>query len=245
MKQTTLFIFFYFVVNFVQAQSFTILPSLGSQTIKTNVSSNNFVGSDQLKGSNATSSIMVYRNNTKGHGLIFSISSVSSGLSFNYIQNGASSFMRSSTGVTRLDIGYQLMSKKIYFNNIVESQHADKKGKGLFMQFQGYTTLGYNIGNKSSNGLIGASNGNLKIDYIGYSNFSLVTGVNMFFGKNDKKWFFININKNFNFGSNSAGGVFTTNANGITSNYYLQSRGSGTSFSIGVPISLNFRKKSK
>ena len=155
--------------------------------------------------------------------------------------------MSSFSTVPRIELGYQLLTKPVYFNSIlnngIEKNNA-KFNKGLFFQLQPMVGLGYNFRSHGGGiGSIGGGTSTIKDIYSGGRNFSLLTGGNVYIGKNGKQWFFISGMKNWNFGNPSAQATFSSQYNGNTYQNNIKSYGSGTSFSIGVPIRIGGKRR--
>ena len=103
--------------------------------------------------------------------------------------------------------------------------------------------FGYNFSsNNGGTGSIGGGSSTLKNIYSSGSNFSFLTGGNLYIGKNGKQYFFISVMKNWNFGNYSAQGTFTSQYNGNLYQNNINSYGSGTTFSIGVPIRIGGKR---
>jgi hypothetical protein len=228
----------------IKAQSLVILPNAGVQTTFSTINGlSPFSSVNKQFQTNATFGLRGYLDNKKGRGLFFGIQYVNSGLKYSYVNGNETGFMSSNNSFPRLELGYQVLSKQVYFNNILNNINA-KKNTGLFFQIQPMLGFGYNIlNNSSTNGSIGGGSVELKTYGGASGNYSLLTGANMYFGKNDKQWFFISIMKNWNFGNNSDVGTIKSQYNGSTFENNIKSLGSGNAVTIGVPIKINFRKK--
>jgi hypothetical protein len=155
--------------------------------------------------------------------------------------------MSSSSTNPRIELGYQLITKPIYLNSIlkngIEKDNAEFN-KGLFFQLQPMVGLGYNIiSNDGGAGSIGGGTTSLKDIYSGGRNYSFLTGGNLYIGKNGKQWFFISGMKNWNFGNYSAQATLSSQYNGNIYQNNIKSYGSGTSFSIGMPIRIGGNRR--
>ncbi len=228
----------------INAQSLVLLPNAGVQTTSSTINGlSPFSSVNKQFQTNATFGLRGYLDNKKGRGLFFGIQYVNSGLKYNYVNGNETGSMTSNSSFPRLEFGYQLLSKPVYFNNMLNNINA-KKNSGLFFQIQPMLGFGYNIfNNNSSNGSIGGGSVELKTYGGGRGNYSLLTGANMYFGKNDKQWFFISVMKNWNFGNNSDVGIIKSQYNGNTFQNNIKSLGSGNAVTIGIPVKINFRKK--
>ncbi len=228
----------------IYAQSLVLLPNAGVQTTSSTISGlSPFSSVNKQFQTNATFGLRGYLDNKKGRGLFFGIQYVNSGLKYNYIIGNEAGSMTSSSSFPRVEFGYQLLSKQVYFNNILNNINA-KKNSGLFFQIQPMLGFGYNIlNNSSSGGSIGSGSVELKTYGGARANYSLLAGANMYFGKNDRQWFFISVMKNWNFGNNSDVGIIKSQNNGSTYQSSIKSLGSGNAVTIGVPIKINFRKR--
>lgn len=238
-----------FVVELTQAQTVTLLPSAGVQTTLSTVEgSNPVLSTNRQFQTNFTASLRAYMDNQKGHGLFIGISAVNHGISVKSFDNiNSMGSMSSSSTSPRIELGYQLLTKPVYFNSIlnngIEKDNA-KFNKGLFFQLQPMVGLGYNfISNDGGNGSIGGGTSTLKNIYSGGRNFSLLTGGNLYIGKNGKQWFFVSAMKNWNFGNYSAQAKFSSQYNGNTYQNNIKSYGSGTAFSIGMPIRIGGKRR--
>ena len=235
------------IFNQIDAQNVVLLPSAGVQTtISTVEGSSPAVSTNPQSQTGFSGSIRAYLDNKKGHGFFIGLSAVNHGISVKTF-NGTNSISRmSSSGRSpRLELGYQLITKPIFLSSITnrESNSDDNKlNRGLFFQLQPMIGMGYNIVTNNGNGSIGGSSTNLKDIYSGSNNFSFLTGGNLYFGKNDRQLFFISVMKNWNFGNYTGQGVLNSEYNGALYQNNIKSFGSGTSFSIGVPIRLGGKK---
>lgn len=237
-----------FVVEFIQAQTITLLPSAGLQTTLSTVEgSSPVLSTNRQYQTNFSGSLRAYIDNKKGHGFFIGISTANHGISIKTYDN-LNSFgkMTSSSTVPRIEFGYQLLTKPIYFNSILNNEiekNSVKFNKGFFFQLQPMVGLGYNIlSNYGGNGSIGGGTSTLKEINSGGGNFSFLTGGNIYIGKNGRQWFFISGMKNWNFGNYSAQATFNSQYNGNFYQNNIKSFGSGTSFSIGVPIRIGGKK---
>lgn len=228
----------------INAQRLVLLPNAGVQTTSSTINGlSPFSSVNKQFQTNATFGLRGYLDNKKGRGLFFGIQYVNAGLKYKYEDVNGQGSMKSTVSFPRLEFGYQLLSKPVYFNNILNNINA-KKNSGLFFQIQPMLGFGYNILN--NNGGVGSSGGGsvvLKTYGGSRGNYSLLSGANMYFGKNDKQWFFISVMKNWNFGNYSYVGVVETQYNGSTFQNNIKSLGSGTAVTIGIPVKINFRKK--
>ena len=238
-----------FVVQFIQAQTITLLPSVGVQTTLSTVEGfNPVLSTNHQFQTNFSASLRAYIDNKKGHGLFIGISAANHGVSVKSFDNiNSMGSMSSSSTSPRIELGYQLLTKPVYFNSIlnngIEKNNA-KFNKGLFFQLQPMVGLGYNfISNKGSNGSTGGGTTTLKDIYSGGRNFSLLTGGNLYIGKNEKQWFFISVMRNWNFGNYTAQAKLSSQYNGNLYQNNIKSYGSGTTFSIGVPIRIGGKRK--
>ena len=239
-----------FFVQFIHAQTVTLLPSAGVQTTLSTVEGfNPVLSSNRQFQTNFSGSLRAYIENKKGHGLFIGISAANSGVSVKTYDNiNSMGKMSSLSTKPRIELGYQLLTKPIYFNSILNNE-TEKNNisfkKGLFFQLQPMVGLGYNfIRNDGGNGSIGGGATTLKEIYLGGNNFSFLTGGNLFFGKNGKQWFFISAMRNWNFGNYSAQARFNSQYNGNLYQNNIKSYGSGTTYSIGMPIRIGGKRKS-
>jgi len=236
-----------FVVEIMQAQTVVLLPSAGLQTTLSTVEgSSPVLSSNRQYQTNFSTSMRAYIDNKKGHGLFIGISSANHGISIKTYDNLNSFGKMSSSGSNpRIELGYQLITKPIYLNSILNNgmeKNNAEFNKGLFFQLQPMVGLGYNI----LTGGYGSSSGgttSLKDFYSGGGNFSFLTGGNLYIGKNGKQWFFISGMKNCNFGNYSVQGTLSSEYNGNIYQNNIKSFGSGTTFSIGIPIRIGGNRK--
>ena len=239
---------FFIVINSVHAQTVVLLPSAGVQsTISTVEGSSPVVSTNPQTQTGFSGSVRAYLDNNKRHGFFIGLSAVNHGISVKTFDGTNSiSMMSSSSRRPRLELGYQLITKPIFLSSITNAKSdADSKkfNKGLFFQLQPMIGLGYNlVGNNNGTGSISGGSTNLKEIYSGGKNFSFLTGGNLYFGKNEKQLFFISIMKNWNFGNYSAQGSLSSQYNGNFYQNNIKSHGSGTTFSIGVPIRLGGKR---
>jgi len=210
-----------FVVEFIQAQTIILLPSAGIQTTLSTVEgSSPVLSTNRQFQTNFSGNLRAYIDNNKGHGLFIGISAANHGISVRTFDNLNSRGKMSSLSTNlRIELGYQLLTKPVYFNSIlhngIEKSNA-KFNKGLFFQFQPMVGLGYNfLGNGGGKGSIGGGTSTLADTYSGGRNFSLLTGGILYIGKNGKQWFFISLMKNWNFGNYSSNALFSYQYNGI------------------------------
>ncbi len=236
-------------MQFIKAQTVTLLPSAGVQTTLSTVEgSNPLLSSNRQFQTNFSGSLRAYIDNKKGHGLFIGITAANQGVSVKTFDNmNSSGKMSSSCNKPRIEIGYQLLTKPIYFNSFLNNgidKNNAKFNKGLFFQLQPMVGLGYNfINNNAGTGSIGSGSSSLKdISLVG-NNYSFLTGGNLYIGKNEKQFFFISVMRNWNFGNYSAQGNFTSQYNGNVYQNNIKSYGTGTTFSIGVPIRIGGKKR--
>lgn len=236
-----------YVFNQIDAQNVVLLPSAGVQTtISTVEGTSPAVSTNPQSQTGITGSIRAYLDNNRGHGIFIGLSAVNHGISVKAFDGTNSiSRMSSSRRSPRLELGYQLITKPIFLSSITNKESSSENNnfnRGLFFQLQPMIGMGYNIVTNSSNGSIGGSSTNLKEIYSGSNNFSFLTGGNLYFGKNDRQLFFISVMKNWNFGNYTGQGVLNSQYNGNFYQNNIKSFGSGTSFSIGVPIRLGGKR---
>jgi hypothetical protein len=189
-----------------------------------------------------------YIDNKKGHSLFLGISAANHGISVKTYDNLHSyGRMSSISTVPRIELGYQLLSKPVYFNSILHNgidKGNAKYNKGLFLQFQPMAGLGYNFtSNNSGGGSIGGGSVKLTDFASEGGSISLLTGGNLYFGKNGRQFFFISFMKNWNFPGYTDGAILTTQYNGNLYQSNVRSNGSGSAFSIGIPIQLGGKKR--
>ena len=238
-----------FFVQIMLAQSVVLLPSAGFQTTLSTVEgSSPVLSTNRQYQTNFSGSLRAYIDNKKGHGFFIGISTANNGISIKSYDNPYSfGKMTSSSTVPRIEFGYQFLTKPIYFNSILNNEiekNSVKFNKGLFFQLQPMVGLGYNIlSNQGGSGSTGGGTSTLKEINSGGGNFSFLTGGNLYIGKNGKQWFFISGMKNWNFGNPSAQATFSSQYNGNTYQNNIKSYGSGTSFSIGVPIRIGGKRR--
>ncbi len=238
-----------FVVEIMLAQTVVLLPSAGLQTTLSTVEgSSPVLSTNRQYQTNFSGSLRAYIDNKKGHGLFIGISTANHGISIKTYDNlNSIGKMTSSSTIPRIELGYQFLTKPIYFNSILNNEiekNSVKFNKGLFFQLQPMVGLGYNIlSNYGGNGSIGGGTSTLKEINSGGGNFSFLTGGNLYIGKNRKQWFFISGMKNWNFGNHSAQATFSSQYNGNIYQNNIKSYGSGTSFSIGMPIRIGGKRR--
>ena len=237
-----------FVVEIVLAQTVVLLPSAGLQTTLSTVEgSNPVLSTNRQFQTNFSASLRAYIDNNKGHGLFIGISSANHGISVKTFDNiNSMEKMSSFSNSPRIELGYQLLTKPVYFNSIlnngIEKNNA-KFNKGLFFQLQPMVGLGYNFRSHGGGiGSIGGGTSTIKDIYSGGRNFSLLTGGNVNIGKNGKQWFFISVMRNWNYGNYSAQAKFSSQYNGNTYQNNIKSYGTGTTFSIGMPIRIGGKR---
>ena len=238
-----------FVVEIIHAQTITLLPSAGVQTTLSTVEgSNPVLSSNRQFQTNFSASLRAFIDNKKGHGLFIGISSANHGVSVKSFDDIFYSMgsMRAVSTSPRIELGYQLLTKPVYFNSILNNgmeKNNAKFNKGLFFQLQPMVGLGYNFRSHAGGiGSIGGGTSALKDIYAGGRNFSLLTGGNVYIGKNGKQWFFISVMRNWNYGNYSAQAKFSSQYNGNTYQNNIKSYGSGTTFSIGMPIRIGGKR---
>ena len=239
-----------FFVQFLQAQTVILLPSAGMQTTLSTVEgSSPVLSSNRQFQTNFSGSIRAYIDNKKGHGLFIGITAANSGISVKTFDNMNSGGVMSSSGRNpRIELGYQLLTKPIYLNSILKNgikKNNTEFNKGLFFQLQPMVGFGYNIiRNSGGTGSIGGGTTSLKDIYSGGKNFSFLAGGNLYIGKNGKQWFFISGMRNCNFGNYSAQAGLSSQYNGNLYQNNIKSYGSGTTFSIGVPVRIGGKRRS-
>ena len=238
----------FMVANSIKAQTVVLLPSVGVQsTMSTIEGSSPALNTNRQSQTEFSGSIRAYLDSKKGHGFFVGLSAVNHGISVTTFDGmGSTGRMSSSRRSPRIELGYQLITKPIFLSSMTQNhidQENGKAKKGLFFQLQPLVGFGYNI--VGNNGGLGSSSGgstSLKNIYSGGRNFSFLTGGNLYIGSNKKQLFFISVMKNWNFGNYTAQGNLSTQFNGTLYQNNIKSFGSGTSFSIGVPIRLGGRK---
>ena len=237
-----------FVGEIIHAQTITLLPSAGVQITSSTVEGfNPVLSTNRQYQTNFSASLRAYIDNKKGHGLFVGISAANHGISVKSFDNiNSMGSMSSSSTSPRIELGYQLLTKPVYFNSILHNgmeKNNAKFNKGLFFQLQPMVGLGYNFrSNAGGIGSIGGGTSTLKNIYLGGRNFSLLTGGNLYIGKNGKQWFFISVMRNWNYGNYSAQAKFSSQYNGNTYQNNIKSYGSGTTFSIGMPIRIGGKR---
>ena len=233
-------------VETIRAQSIVLLPSAGVQTtISTIEGLAPGINNNRQFQTNFSASLRAYIDNKKGHGLFLGISAANHGLSVATFNIASQGTMSSLSTAPRIELGYQFLTRPVYFNSILNNgigKNHPEFNKGLFFQFQPLAGIGYNLVSRAG-GTGGSGAGNsILTDAIGGRNLSLLTGANLYIGKNGKQWFFISVMRNWNFGNYSAMGTYYSQHNGNSYQNNVHSYGSGTSYSIGVPIRLGGKK---
>ncbi len=236
------------MVNSLGAQNVVLLPSAGVQsTISTIEGSSPALSTSRQSQSGFSGGIRAYLDSKKGHSFFIGLSAVNHGISVTTFDGmGSTSKMSSSNRSPRLEFGYQVITKPLYPASATQEEVRQDNGtfrKGLFFQLQPMVGFGYNFA--GNNGGLGRSSGgltSLKDIYTGGRNFSLLTGANLYFGRSEKQLFFISFMKNWNFGNYTAQGNLSTQINGTNYQNTVKSFGTGTSFSIGVPIRIGRRR---
>ncbi|MDZ4809333.1 MAG: hypothetical protein SGI96_13845 [Bacteroidota bacterium] len=248
-KILLLCLFGLFFLRIIQAQSITLLPSAGIQTtVSTIQGCSPVINSSHQYQTNFSASLRAYIDNKKGHGLFIGVAVVNNGISVNTFDN-INTLGRMSSGATvpRIEIGYQMITRPVYFNSILNNRiekNSIKYKNGFFFQLQSLAGVGYNLGSRNGGiGGIGGGTSTLTNIYIGGRNFSLLTGGNIYIGKNNRQWFFISLMRNWNFGNHTSTGIFNSQHNGDIYQNNIKSFGSGNAFTIGVPIRLGGKKK--
>lgn len=247
-KISTLFIISFFASLSTHAQ-ITLLPSAGVQTTVSKLEGSSPVISNYKQyQTSLTGSLRGFINNSKGHGVFVGVSYINYGMRLKFYENNPSQGISYSRGIQstldsrpRIEIGYQFLTRKIYLNTILASEN--RMNSGLYFQVQPLIGLGYNFTRNYDGGHSGGGGTQLRT-FGGGANFSLLTGANIYFGKNEKPWFFISIMKNSNFGRYySLTGQFNSVHNGTAYSQNVHTMGSGMNYSIGVPIRLGGKKK--
>lgn len=236
---TLCFISLLFISSNSFSQGIVLLPSAGIQTTSTNISGYSpFLKQGKQHETTPTFSLRAY-NNTKS-GFFVGFSTINSGLHVQPHDRTKYSGFGNWVVSSRLEAGYQWTSRPLYLSG---NKTDGKNVNGLFLQFQPMLGFGYNLGSRNSGGTTSSDKYQLRITGDANSNVSLLTGGNIYLGTKGKPFLFISVMRNSNFGGASERGTFTTTDNNTTYTQFVNTKGSGTSFSIGVPIRIGSKKK--
>lgn len=247
-KNSTLFflILLFSIQSF--AQSITLLPSYGRQTVFSDVlGSSPVLKSSRQSISSSYSDIKVFLNNKKGRGFYIGLATNNYGFSIKgYPAVNSESTISTLRKRNSFEFGYRLSFKPIYLDKIVQTSK-DKSGSGFFFQLEPMVGFGVNpIGHENlHNGAIGSGNMSISNLYESGGNYSFHTGGNIYFGNHKHQLFFISVMKNWNFAGNTTTAILNTQYNGSSYQQRVVSKGNGISFSVGLPIIIGWGKKDK
>jgi hypothetical protein len=146
--------------------------------------------------------------------------------------NGGS--MESEGVMKRFELGYHLLLKKIYFNNILSQSNTTNTG--FYTQLQPIVAATYNSSNYSGNSSAGGGTENLSVTSNPTKFAGVLYGLNFYFGKNNKTWFFLNVTHNINLTYSTSQGTFSSTTNGTTLNNKVATNGSGFTFYGGLVL---------
>ncbi len=189
-------------------------------------------------------STRIYKTGKKSNGLYIGLSTSGDALKVkNITPNVFGSFnqglMQSGGSLTRFELGYHMLLKKIYFNKLLSE--SNKQNGGFFTQIQPFTGASFSIKDHSGTGQIGSYvlNGDYNVLTVKETPkriAGVVYGLNFYFGKNTRTWFFINVLHNINLTYNSSNGIYTSSTNGVVTKNKVETTGSGFSFSGGLVL---------
>jgi hypothetical protein len=217
------------------------LPSVGIQSTSTNIYGYSpLVKAGKQYESTPQFSIRAF-NNTKA-GFFVGFSTINSGFNVEF-DKGSKFGMGNWVTSSRLEVGYQWTSPAIYLSG---NKKDGINKAGLYLQIQPMLGVGYNFEPKGGYGGTGTSGSGiykLNTNNNVHGNTSLLAGGNVYLGTRNKPFLFISVMQNMNFGSATQRGVLTTEYAGNSYTQSISTKGSGTSFSIGVPIRIGGKKK--
>ena len=108
------------------------------------------------------------------------------------------------------------------------------RNKGFFTQIQPIVGAAYLSSNYIGNSSFSGGNVTFIETTRPLRKLGVVYGLNMYFGKNNKTWFFINVQHNINFVNSLSKGIFSYTNNGITTTNKVETNGSGFAINGGI-----------
>ena len=226
------------------SQSVTLLPSVGFQTIASTIGGYSpLINSGKQNHSFYSESLRGYLNNSKGRGFFIGYSGGKTGMAVHgFDSTGYKSVSRSIDRVSRIELGYYLLSKRIYFNQILNTS-ADPKS-GMHFQVQPMIGVGYNAYRHS--GYYNNNSVSVRGHANGTHNISLLGGANITIGKNGVDWLFISVMKNYNVGRYyPAVGYVESKYGAQTYTQSIHTTNSGMSVTVGMPITMGRKRDNR
>jgi hypothetical protein len=231
---------------FTNAQQLVLTPQVGFQGSKTKTLFNN---SPYYVPGNYATGMLGFRLNyqsKKGHGPYIAAGLVSTTTNYELMDLGMP--YHSSLGITtdafRVQAGYQWNSKPLYFkrlwdNHTSAAEFAAQKKKGWSVRFQPYIGAGVDFRSGNYGHDIAQINNTSIVTYSNRRDFHIASGINLEFGRNDKKKFTLGIGyvQSLNGCSNNS----TYIQNSGSGNFYqtqICGRTSGFHVTLGIPLTL-------
>jgi hypothetical protein len=231
---------------FTNAQQLVLTPQVGYQNSKTRTLFNN--SPYYVPGSDNTAMLGLRLNyqSKKGHGPYISAGLVSTTSNYDLMDLGIGyhSLLGITTDAFRVQAGYQWNSKPLYFkriwdNRMSPAEFAAQKKKGWSVRFQPYIGAGIDFRRGNDGNDIAQINNTSIVTYSNRRNFHIASGINLEFGRNDKKKFTLGIGYVQSIGSCSQNSTYIQNSG--SGNIYqtqLCGRTSGFHVTLGIPLTL-------
>jgi hypothetical protein len=253
----------------VNAQKFSLLPQVGFENSKTNISYNNLSSfSPAGIAFSPQASLRLTYTSKHGDGFFLGVASSAAIINFGFTdpQNGMNNF--SATGGNmqlRLEGGYQFNSKPISLNNKKQTTakssgarsgaclHCCRRNnakqsplngrKGSWVRIQPSIGMGY-IPFTKTDVVTTTANGLTSYEYrAGNLNTALIAGTGFEFGRNNARLFTVSINYMKGIG-NLGNQTITSSAEGKSITTNLQSSVSAWSLKVGIPFTLGSKNSS-
>jgi hypothetical protein len=234
-------LFVIFAVNITNAQTNQIIFT-GSGGLHSTVTkiygANPILNENTQFAKTPVAAARIYKTGKRTHGIWLGLSGSADAMKIKYTYPNTIGSIKGSTytggTMKRFEFGYHFISKKIFFNNLLSE--SNQNDKGFFTQIQPIAGVAYLTSNYSGNGSSSGGDVSFNNTNTPKRNLGVVYGMNFYFGKNNKTWFFINVQHNINFTESTSKGIFTYTNNGITTINKVETNGSGFAFNGGLVL---------
>ncbi len=223
------------------SQKLTLLPEAGTEFSRFKTDYNDIPGLYTSSSRSVYLGVRLNYQNKHGHGPYLGVGF--SNIGYNILYNGT--LHSSSRDILRMEAGYHLVSKPLYFKRILDNglsgeEFSTLKDKGWYIKFIPSVGIVYQQAGNSGTGLIGNGIFISTTNPVYRSNIGLSFRSTFEFGKNDKPKFTLSIGYVKGFGTLDR---LTVDESNLNKQANFSNYGSGFHVTLGIPI--NLWKKNK
>jgi hypothetical protein len=229
---------------FINAQEIVVTPQIGIQSSGTKTTFNNSPFYRPADNSTASIGLRLAYQSKKGHGPFVGVALASTTTNYSVVDASGNylGYQIGGRNVVRTQLGYQWNTKRLYFkrlwDNSLSREEFDKLAKkGWYVRFQPYAGVGMDFGiDNSSHGFMPNTSGYVYSPIYKHTA-HFTAGLNLEFGRNDKKKFTLGIGYMRQIGDPHYTQL-TQTVNGNTYTSYWHNRTSTFNVTLGVPLTI-------